>query len=90
MLRIDDDDTGSGHIRLEGSLQGPWVDELERLVRARPGRASGIVFDVSALGFVDPTGARLLRALREGGMRLVGVTPYIAALLAGLEGGSDE
>jgi anti-anti-sigma regulatory factor len=68
-------------LKLEGTLQGPWVDETHDAYAASAAGTSGICLDLSGLTFVDEVGAALLRELIRGGTRVVGCSSYIAELL---------
>src|SRR5262249_15812907 len=73
MLRITVQDL-PGHVRLklEGSLAGPWVAELEEAWRAARRRCAGrpMCLDVTAVGYVDDAGKYLLALVRTSGTRL--------------------
>jgi hypothetical protein len=60
-------------LRLEGSLGGAWVAELEKCwqaMTASPPRAA-IVVKLAGLTFVDDRGKELLFRMRQEGARLV-------------------
>jgi len=87
MLRVhtETDRNGGMLVRLEGSLVGPWVNELLRVLRELPPGALAI--DLAALAYADRDGERLLRDL-TGRAELRGCSPFLAELLA--EGKSIE
>ena len=69
-------------LTLEGTLTGPWVDELNScwhsVVAAAPGAQLRV--DLSSLYRVDSEGRELLRAMHRSGARLVargGVMPVL-------------
>jgi len=69
-----------GAIALEGRLVGPWVDELKRVIDEEP-EVRGVTLDLRGLAFADGDGVTLLRALREAGVKLVGGSGFVGALL---------
>jgi ABC-type transporter Mla MlaB component len=68
-------------LKLEGKLQGPWVDEAHDAHTVSAAQGSRICLDLSGLTFADAAGAALLRELIRGGAELVGCSSYIAELL---------
>jgi len=93
MLRISKQPSGPGEggLALEGRLVGPWVDELRRVVDEAPD-ARGLTIDLRGLAFADLAGVSLLRTLREAGLRLVGGSEFVGALLGterANQGGGD-
>ena len=82
MLRINKRRRGSrgATIALEGRLVGPWVDELKRVVDEETG-SRGVTLDLRGLAFADGGGVSLLRALRAAGLKLVGGSGFVGALL---------
>jgi hypothetical protein len=82
MLRISKRPSGphGAAIALEGRLVGPWVDELRRVVDEAP-EAHGLTIDLRGLAFADLAGVSLLRALRGAGLKLVGGSEFVGALL---------
>jgi hypothetical protein len=72
----------SGEIlKLEGKLQGPWVDEAHDAYAFSAAQPSRIRLDLSGLTFADEEGAALLRELIRSGGQVVGCSSYIAELL---------
>lgn len=75
MLRITVTTSGQDRstVALEGSLSGPWVDELARSLMAltvdRDPRAIDVRLD--AVTFIDSAGKDLLRRIHQRGMRLL-------------------
>jgi hypothetical protein len=55
-------------VTLEGSLSGPWVDELARTLEALADGALDVQLD--AVTFIDGAGKTLLRTLCARGVRL--------------------
>ena len=57
-------------LKLEGKLVGPWVGELAALCSAfAPG--TQLRLELSAVGFVDADGLRLLSELQSRGVEMV-------------------
>lgn len=86
MLRITPE-RGDGRLtlKLEGSLAGPWVEELERVVERCLGQEGQLKLDLSEVHYADADGATLLRDLMSGKVELGRRSTFIAELL---EGGS--
>ena len=76
-------------LKLEGKLQGPWVDEAHDAFALSAAQASRTCLDLSGLTFADEEGAALLRELIRQGAPVVACSSYIAELVQ-LEHGADE
>ena len=88
MLRITTTNRiGAIRLQLEGSLAGPWVDELSRVADRAFLRVAHVDLDLTEVGFVDDRGTALLCALVERGAVLQGRSRFVAELL---EGGCHE
>jgi hypothetical protein len=62
----------SMRLRLEGSLTGPWVGELEHAWRTiQPARAVPIVVDLTNVTFVGEDGKLLLKLMWREGAQLI-------------------
>ena len=59
---------------------GPWVEELGRVVGDEPD-ARGVTIDLRGLTFADGAGVSVLRALRGAGVKLVGWSGFVEALI---------
>jgi ABC-type transporter Mla MlaB component len=68
-------------LKLEGKLQGPWVNEAHDAYALSVAHASCTCLDLSGLTFADGKGAALLRELIRSGAQVVGCSSYIAELL---------
>ena len=66
-------------IRIDGRLVGDGVAELARVAQAA---VPPLALDLTHLRQADADGIALLQALVDAGVRLRGVSPYIALLLA--------
>ena len=78
MLRITiHNEAQTTRLVIEGSLAGPWVEELAKSwLDVQAARRNGpITVDLSGVGFIDDEGRQLLkRVLREGAeLRATGV-----------------
>jgi anti-anti-sigma regulatory factor len=82
MLRVhsEADAKGGTVLRLEGSLIGPWIEELLRAAEAAP--AGQLAIDLAALGYADKDGERVLRDLAARA-ELRGCSPFLAEVLRG-------
>jgi hypothetical protein len=80
MLRVhtEPDPKGGMVVRLEGSLVGPWIEEVRRVLMAVP--AGALAIDLTEVGYADTDGERLLRDL-TGRAELRGCSPFMAELL---------
>jgi anti-anti-sigma regulatory factor len=80
-LRIDVDRRASGDVvTLHGELLAAGIGELERV---SDGLEMPLTLDLSHLQTADEAGVAALHAARGRGVRLVGMSPYIALLLEG-------
>jgi anti-anti-sigma regulatory factor len=70
-------------IKLEGSLSGPWVEELRKAwsAGAESPRDPAVTLDLSGVNFVDEAGRDLLMQIRKTGAVLLGVSPFVRELL---------
>jgi len=80
ITRLVGDDSGE-ILKLEGKLQGPWVDEVQNAHALSAAQASRTCLDLCGLTFADWAGAALLRELIRSGAQVVGCSSYIAELL---------
>ena len=85
MLRITTEDEAEGvrTLKLEGSVAGPWVDELRQVVHSWLARGSALRLEVSGVGYVDREGAVLLRELTRRPVQIHGYSSFISELLRG-------
>jgi len=81
MLRIHTEPGSGGTLlRLEGSLVGPWIAELLRVIAAVP--AGALTIDLAGVGYADKEGEQLLRSLNARA-ELRGCSPFLSELLRG-------
>jgi hypothetical protein len=83
MLRILStiNDARGETIRLEGSLHGPWVAELRKVLDLDAPRLGRIRLDLSALIYLDEDGRELLGQCLRRGAEVVACTSYVSAVL---------
>ena len=89
MLRIWRIESSPGEVilRLEGSLIGPWVNELRRGCAAVCKDGHKLSLDLTEVLFADSKGLVLLRTLRNSNVGLTGCSPLLAEQLnRGLRG----
>lgn len=75
MLRIHiEEQCESATIRLEGTLAGPWVGELERCWRdvLTHWKNKPVVIDLETVTFIDTMGRSLLERMHRAGALLMG------------------
>lgn len=88
MLKITMEPSGDEfRLKLEGSVAGPWVQDLEecwREVAAAPGGRSTCL-DLTDVGHVDDAGRYLLALIARAGTRLVSDGVATKGLLESLE-----
>ncbi len=82
MLRITVVNQGEREtLKLEGSVAGPWVQELALVAEDSLGRSRPLGMDLSSVGFVDAEGTRLLQALIGRGAVIQDCSRFVAELL---------
>ena len=84
MLRITNQTSADSHcLRLEGSLKGPWVDELEKAWATLAKTAHGLkkTVDLRSLSFVDSAGVDLLLRIRQEGAVLEDASAFVICIL---------
>ena len=88
MLRIDSHDEGElTTLTVEGKLTGRWVQELEHcwqgVVSSQPSRL--IRVNLSAVGFIDSEGKKLLIRMRKQGAVLVPTGCFMKVIVDEIE-----
>ena len=84
MLKITIHDSAAElRIRLEGRLNGPWVNELRQCWRTASSTTGGrtTVLDLRDVDFVCPDGEQLIAEMHREGVRLLAATPLIQAMI---------
>ncbi|HEU4686002.1 MAG TPA: hypothetical protein VFS39_15960 [Nitrospira sp.] len=86
MLKITTDTSErSRRLRVEGSLAGPWVKELEqswRGIASSPDQPP--VIDLTGVTFIDDEGKALLRNMRHAGAKLIASGCYTRSIVEGI------
>jgi anti-anti-sigma regulatory factor len=70
-------------LKLEGSLKGPWVDELQKAWSSSTDGSSGkqVRVDLAGVSFFDPKARNLLLRMQGEGVRLEGASIFLRHLL---------
>ena len=70
-------------LKLEGSLKGPWVDELQKAWSSSTERPSGkqVKVDLAGVSFIDPKARNLLLRMQGEWVRLEGASIFLRHLL---------
>jgi hypothetical protein len=70
---------------LEGSLKGPWVDELRKawLTSANIVVGQPVSVDLAGVTFADEPGRDLLLRMQKDGVALIGGSSFLRQLLEG-------
>jgi hypothetical protein len=69
-------------LRVEGRITGPWVEELRTAcnVHTSPHDVQ-LSLDLADISFTDNKGIALLRELRDRGIALIHIAPFLAEQL---------
>jgi hypothetical protein len=70
-------------MKLEGSVKGPWVDELRKAWLASAKMAGGepMSIDLGAVSFIDARGRNLLLRMQREGVALKGASGFLRQVL---------
>jgi hypothetical protein len=70
-------------MKLEGSVKGPWVDELRKawLASAKMARGEPMSIDLGAVSFIDVRGRNLLLRMQREGVALKGASGFLRQVL---------
>ena len=87
MLRISQGASPNGRVtlRLEGQVQGPWVDELHRSCEQVLASGSQLILDLTDVSFLDLDGVALCRCLQSCNVTLLNGSPFVTEQLKGGE-----
>ena len=87
MLRISESSlNGTGAtLRLEGSVAGPWVEEVRRACEQSLVKDRKLTLDLADVSFADRDGIALLRDLSRQEVRLVNCSPFLNQQLRNAE-----
>lgn len=84
MLRITTETVdGAPALKVEGSVSGPWVAELRRVVEGAREPAHRLRLDLSAVRYVDAEGVALLHEILRDQGELIRRSTFVAELLEG-------
>jgi hypothetical protein len=70
-------------LKLEGSVKGPWVDELQKawLTSANMAGGGAVSIDLGAVSFIDARGRDLLLRMQREGVALTGASSFLRQVL---------
>jgi len=73
-----------GSLKLEGSIRGPWVNELAKAWRSLNEVQPKLPLDIelSGVSFADWEGRKLLLDMQKGGARLVAPSVFLRHILS--------
>jgi hypothetical protein len=80
MIRMLDARRGE-MIKLDGSLHGPWVEEVRKAYDATADHASLIRLDLTDLTYLDEDGRELLAEWIRRGAEVTACSRYVSAVL---------
>lgn len=82
MLRITSDEQDHCVVFcVEGSLRGPWVDELERVWQSNRGPDKHMHLNLEDVTYVDDAAKALLRRMVDDGVKLFATGPMMTAIV---------
>jgi hypothetical protein len=84
MLRITIQNTSEVVLlKLEGSVKGPWVEEMRKAWLTATTMASGkpLNANLAAVSFIDVAGRDLLLRMRKQGVVLIGASSFLRHIL---------
>ncbi len=85
VLRITQEgDSGSASLRLEGRLEGAWVEVLRKAWDESPASLDGrkVLVDLSSVSFADREGRALLLEMQKKGAVLAKASGFMRHILA--------
>jgi hypothetical protein len=70
-------------LKLEGSVKGPWVDELRKawLTSAKMAGDQPVSIDLGAVSFIDARGRDLILRMQREGVALTGASSFLRQVL---------
>jgi hypothetical protein len=83
MLRITvvESDGSAVTLRVEGRIAGPWVEELRTTCNVHTGPDQiQLYLELEDVSFADSVGVALLKELRDQGVGLLHVSPFLNEL----------
>ncbi len=87
MLRISESSLNGKEatLRLEGSVVGPWVEEVRKACEQLLGASRALTLDLADVSFADRDGIVLLHELNSRAVRLVNCSPFLNEQLKSAE-----
>jgi ABC-type transporter Mla MlaB component len=84
MLRISEINSAldGRKLRLDGSVTGPWVQELKLTCEPLLAEGEAMQLDCGGVSFVDAVGIALLQRLQARGATVVNCSPFLKLQLA--------
>jgi anti-anti-sigma regulatory factor len=75
-------------VKLEGTLKGPWVDELQQAWSASTDKSprKPVKADLAGVTFMDAKGCELILQMQKAGVILEGASPFLRHVLDGKAG----
>lgn len=73
--------------RAEGSLRGPWVDELEKLWQTARDCGKHLSLNLEDVSYVDDAAVGLLTRMFQDGTELLATGPYMTAIVQEIRSG---
>jgi RNA polymerase sigma-70 factor, ECF subfamily len=85
MLKIEQNELASGAVllRLEGTIKGPWLEELRHVTDAACTRSRSVVIDLREVSFLSREGIEFLNDRQRQGVILARMTPFVGTQLRG-------
>lgn len=75
-------------LKLEGSLNGLWLDELKRVWRDLSANGTPpFVLDLTSVTFISDEGKKVLRAMSQQGVRMKAQGCLISAIIREIQNG---
>ena len=83
MLKITNADQKRPEVllRLEGDITSKWVEILDKEIRGHLEKGAEVNLDLCGVIFVDRRGAKMLKGLLGGSVRVSKCTPLVESLL---------
>ena len=83
MFRVTSDRESGADVtlRLEGRLTGAWVDEFAKALDGAINRNEKVTMDLDGLSFVDHRGIAIIQGALGRGVRCMGGSEFISALI---------
>lgn len=74
--------------RVEGSLRGPWVAELEKVWRSARDSERHLSLNLEDVSYVDDAAMDLLTRMFQDGTELLASGPYMTAIVQEIRSGN--